>query len=149
MTLLLKSMLLIFVFGLLAACASTAPVAETEAARIAQAMERQGADLTNLRAVPLKGRSSERVVENCGFDIPGILIDGDDPAGTIRIYKGEQEAESERRLYGLLGKPGPETKLDYVTVTGTRGLILHHQLPQGVAQRYIDAFTDVPEEAAQ
>ena len=149
MTLLLKSMLLIFVLGLLAACASTAPVAETKAARIAQAMERQGAELSNLRAVPLGGSRSERVIENRGFDIPGISIDDDEPAGTIRIYKGEQEAESERRLFGLLGRPGPETKLDYVTVTGTRGLILHYQLPQGVAQRYIDAFTGVPEEAAQ
>jgi hypothetical protein len=137
-------MLLVFVVSPLVACAATAPVAETEAARIAQAMERQGAELTNLRAVPLRGRESERIVENRGFDIPGISIEGEKPAGTIRIYKGQSEAESERRLYGLLGKPGPETGLDYVTVVGTRGLLLHHQLPQGVAQRYINAFSSSP-----
>ena len=52
--------------------------------------------------------------------------------------------EVERHLYRLLGKPGPQTKLDYVTVVGTRGLILDHHLPEDVAKRYIDAFSSSP-----
>ena len=52
--------------------------------------------------------------------------------------------EAERHLYRLLGKPGPQTKLDYVTVVGTHGLILDHHLPEDVAKRYIDAFASSP-----
>jgi hypothetical protein len=132
------------VLVLLTACASTAAAPRTEAERIAQHIRSQGADISNLRAVVLRGREGERVVENYGFDIPGITIENDKPAGTIRIYKGKQEAEAERHLYRLLGKPGPQTKLDYVTVVGTRGLILDHHLPEDVAKRYIDAFSSSP-----
>ena len=138
--------LLLTVVGvvLLTACASTVAAPRTETERIAQHIRSNGGSFSNLRAVALRGRQADRVVENYGFDIPGITIEQNKPAGTIRIYKGEREAEAERRLYGLLGKPGPETKLDYVTVTGTRGLILDHSLPEDVAQRYIDAFSSSP-----
>jgi hypothetical protein len=129
---------------LLSACATTAAAPQTESARIAQHLKSKGANLVNLRSVPVPGRKSERIVENYGFDVPGISIEEGKPAGTIRIYKGEREAEAERRLYGLLGKPGPQTRLDYATISGTRGLILDHRLPEDVAQRYIDAFTSSP-----
>jgi hypothetical protein len=129
---------------LLTACASTTAAPQTEAERIAQHIESKGAEVSNIRPVSFPAGQSERLVENYGFDIPGITLDEGKPAGTIRIYKGEQEAESDRRLYGLLGKPGPETRLDYVTVSGTRGLILDHRLPQDIAQRYIDAFSSSP-----
>lgn len=129
---------------LLSACASTAAVPQTQSERIAQHIKSQGADVTNVRSVALRTGERERIIETYGFDIPGITIEDGKPAGTIRIYKGEREAEAERRLYGLLGKPGPESKLDYVTVSGTRGLILDHRLPQDVAQRYIDAFSSSP-----
>jgi hypothetical protein len=138
-------LLFVALLPLIAACSSTTqPVAATtEAGRIAQSMEERGVDLANPRPVT-GGQTSERVVETYGFDIPGIRIGEDKPAGTIRIYRGEKEAEAERRLYAMLGKPGPETKLDYVTVEGTRGLILDHRLPNDVAQRYIDAFSSSP-----
>lgn len=129
---------------LLSACASTAAAPQTQSERIAQYISSKGAELTNVRPVSVPTGQSARIVENYGFDIPGITIADGKPAGTIRIYKGEREAEAERRLYGLLGKPGPESRLDYVTVTGTRGLILDHRLPQDVAQRYIDAFSSSP-----
>jgi hypothetical protein len=129
---------------LLAACASTTAAPQSQSERIARHIESQGVDLSNVRQVALPTGQRTRIVENYGFDIPGITLGEGEPAGTIRIYKGEREAESERRLYALLGKPGPETKLDYVTVTGTRGLILDHRLPQDVAQRYIDAFSSSP-----
>jgi len=131
---------------LLVACASTsaAPQAQTQAERIAQYIKSQGAEVTNVRPVAVPAGQSKRIVENYGFDIPGITIEGGKPAGTIRIYKGEREAKADHQLYGLLGKPGPETKLDYVTVSGTRGLFLDHRLPQDVAQRYIDAFSSSP-----
>lgn len=129
---------------LLSACASTAAAPQTQSERIAQYLSSKGAELTNVRPVSLPSSKSKSIVENYGFDIPGITIGDGKPAGTIRIYKGEREADAERRVYGLLGKPGPETKLDYVTVSGTRGLILDHRLPQDVAQRYIDAFSSSP-----
>jgi hypothetical protein len=129
---------------LLSACASTAAAPKTQSERIAQYLSSKGAELTNVRPVSLPSSRSKNIVENYGFDIPGITIGDGKPAGTIRIYKGEREADAERRVYGLLGKPGPETKLDYVTVSGTRGLILDHRLPQDVAQRYIDAFSSSP-----
>lgn len=125
---------------LLASCASTtAP--PTEAGRIAEAMRDQGVELANVRAVAVPPQRTRSIVEDKGFDIPGIDTD-DKPAGTIRIFKGTKEADADRRLYSMLGEPGPQTKLDYVTVSGTRGLILDHRLPKEVADRYIDAFTN-------
>lgn len=129
---------------LLAACASTTAAPQTQSERIAQYISSKGAELSHIRPVSVPAGQGARIVENYGFDIPGITIGDGKPAGTIRIYKGEREAEAERRLYGLLGKPGPESRLDYVTVSGTRGLILDHRLPQDVAQRYIDAFSSSP-----
>ena len=142
-------MLILFLLGSVTGCASTVQTPRTAAERIAQAMRDRGVDLANLRAIPVRRGEAERIVENIGFDIPGISIENGEPAGTIRIYKGEREAEADRRIYGLLGVPGPETKLDYVTVTGERGLILDHRLPRELAQRYIAAFESSPQEVAQ
>ena len=133
--------LLGLLLGLLSGCASTtAP--QTEAERIARAMRERGVELANLRPVKAVGRRVP-IVENQGFDIPGITLK-DQPAGTIRIYKDERHAEADRKVYGLLGQPGPQTKLDYVTVVGKRELILNHRLPNDLAERYIDAFTSSP-----
>ena len=133
--------LLALLLGVLAGCASTTPT-RTEAESIAAAMRQRGLELSNLRPVKAVGRRVP-ILENQGFDIPGIRLT-DEPAGTIRIYQDERHAEADGKMYGLLGKPGPQTKLDYVTVVGKRELILDHRLPNDLAERYIDAFTTIP-----
>ncbi len=123
-------------------CASTTPPA-SEAGRIAEGMRSHGVEVVNLRPIAPPQQRAKQIIDSQGFDIPGITIK-DKPAGTIRIFQAEKSAEADRRLYGLLGAPGPVTKLDYVNVSGTRELILDHSLPNDVAQRYISAFTSVP-----
>ena len=138
--------LAVALLALLAGCATPggSPAApQTEVDRIAQAMRDKGLDLANLRTIPVRGNRGRVIAENKGFDIPGIRLQ-DEPAGTIRIFKGEREAEAEGRLFKLLGAPGPQTKLDYVTVEGKRELILDSSLPNELAQRYISAFLSAP-----
>ncbi len=127
----------------LAGCASTTRQL-SEGEQIAQAMEEIGADLVNLRPVPLRSRQAEKITESLGFDIPGIALE-DEPAGTIRVYRLEKDAKFSEQLFKVLGKPGPETKLDYVTVLGTHELVLDHRLPEDVARRYISAFRSNPD----
>ena len=127
------------VVGLAGCAATTAP--QTEAGRIAEAMRKQGVEVVNLRTVAVPPQRSRSVAEDKGFDIPGFDTD-DKPAGTIRIFKAINAAKADQQLYGMLGQPGPQTKLDYVTVSGTHGLILDHRLPNEVAERYINAFTN-------
>ena len=131
------------VLGALGGCSSGSPPPPTEAGRIAAAMQEQGVDLANLRPVRATGRANERIAENQGFDIPGVELEGD-PAGTIRIYRDTRDAEADQRLFSLLGAPGPDTRVDYVTVVGSRALILDHRLPNDIAQRYLTAFTSSP-----
>lgn len=123
-------------------CTSTTAPA-SEVGRIAEGMRSHGLEIVNLRPIAPPPQRTKQIVDNQGFDIPGIEIKGK-PAGTIRIFQAEKSAESDRRLYGLLGAPGPVTKLDYVNVSGKRELILNHSLPNDVAQRYISAFTSIP-----
>ena len=137
-----KSILLV-VMLVLAGCASTTRTLST-GEQIAQAMQENGAEVVNVRPVPLRGRQAEKVSENLGFDIPGISIK-DKPAGTIRIYHQEKDAKFSGELAKMLGKPGPTTKLDYVTVQGTRELVLDHHLPEDLAERYISAFRSMLE----
>ncbi len=127
------------IVALLAGCASTAPV-ETEAQRIAEEMRAQGLQLANLRAVPPPSSRAKAILENQGFDIPGINLQNE-AAGTIRVYRDENAAKSDKQVFAMLGKPGPQSKLDYVTIEGTHGLFLDHRLPPEVADRYIKAFT--------
>ena len=127
----------------LGACAATTEAPLTEEQRVAHAMRERGVKIENLRIIAVSGRKGERIQENHGFDIPGIKTQAE-PAGTIRIYKDERSAQTDQRLYGLLGAPGPATKLDYVTVNGKRELILDDQVPNDLAQQYITAFTSSP-----
>lgn len=125
-----------------AGCASTTPPA-TEAGRVAGVMRDQSLKISNLRRIPVAPpQRAPKVLENWGFDIPGIDLNGK-PAGTIRIYRDARDGEADRRLFGLLGAAGPTTKLDYVTVAGTRELILDYRLPKEVAQQYITVFRSV------
>ncbi len=124
---------------ILAACSSTQGQATSQVERQVEQMRVSGVEFVNLRASPIRGKQGERIAENYEFDIPSINIK-DDAAGTIRIFKDADFAESQKRMYAFLGAPGPTTKLDYVTIEGTRALILNHQLPREMAQRYIDAF---------
>lgn len=130
----------------LVACSSTPPQITSLVEQQVEQMRAEGIEVVNLRSAPIKSKRGERIAENYVFDIPSIRLE-DEPAGTIRIFKDIKYAESEKRMYGLLGAPGPTTKLDYVTVEGTRQLILNHQLPNDLAQRYINAFvkTATPE----
>ncbi len=123
----------------LMACGSTTPLASASVVekQVGQ-MRSEGLEFVNFKSSPIQGPRGERIAENYVFDVPNIALD--EPAGTIRVFKDPEYAESERRMYALLGVPGPTTKLDYVTVEGTHELILHHQLPRELAQRYIDAF---------
>lgn len=130
------------VIGLAGCMSTTRQLSEGE--RIAQAMEETGADMVNLRPVPLRSREAEKITENLGFDIPGIALE-DKPAGTIRVYRQEKDAKFSEQLFKVLGKPGPATKLDYVAVLGTHELVLDHRLPEDVARRYISAFRSNPE----
>lgn len=123
----------------LVACSSTPAQSTSLVEQQVDQMRTEGVEFVNLRSSPIKSKRGERIAENYVFDIPSITLK-DEPAGTIRIFKDPEFAESERRMYALLGVPGPTTKLDYVTVEGTRELVLHHQLPKDLAQRYIDAF---------
>lgn len=127
----------------LAGCASTTRQL-SEGEQIAQSMQETGADLVNLRPVPVGSRQAEKITENLGFDIPGIALE-DKPAGTIRVYRREKDAKFSEQLFKVLGKPGPATKLDYVTVLGTHELVLDYRLPEDVARRYISAFRSNPE----
>ena len=138
-----KLALLGLLLGICSGCASTTQPPLTEAARVAQAMRAQGAEVANLRPVAVRGGRAASVAENQAFDIPGISLDGQ-PVGTIRIYKDERHARADQQIFAMLGQPGPQTKLDYVTVAGKRELILNHRLPNEVAQRYIAAFTSSP-----
>lgn len=128
-----------FLVVILMACASPAAQPTSQVEQQAAQMRDEGIQISNLRSAPILSKRGERIAENYEFDIPSIALD-DEPAGTLRIFKDADYAESEKRMYTLLGAPGPTTKLDYVTVEGTRQLILHHQLPKDLAQRYIDAF---------
>jgi hypothetical protein len=122
----------------LAACGAAAQGASQVEQQVEQ-MRAEGIQITNLRSTPVLSKRGERYAENYEFDIPSIAL-ADEPAGTIRIYKDPKIAEAQKKMYAMLGAPGPTTKLDYVTVEGVRQLILNHQLPQDLAQRYIDAF---------
>lgn len=130
---------LLVLLALLAACASTTPPT-TETGRIADAMRKQGVDIVNLRRVAAPASRGKVFRESEGFDIPGIDL-RDKPAGTIGIYRDERSAKSDQRVFSLLGKAGPQSQLDYVTIKGTSALILDHRLPQQVADRYISAFS--------
>ncbi|CAA9366654.1 MAG: hypothetical protein AVDCRST_MAG93-8030 [uncultured Chloroflexia bacterium] len=130
---------LILLLMALVACSSTPPQTTSLVEQQVAQMRAEGIEVVNLRSAPIKSKRGERIAENYVFDIPSIKLK-DEPAGTIRIFKDIKYAESEKRMYGLLGAPGPTTKLDYVTVEGTRELILNHQLPNDLAQRYINAF---------
>ncbi len=139
----IRTLILAFVLLSIATtgCASTAPaVAETEADRIADEMRQRGLQMSNLRSVPVSQSRTKAIVESRGFDIPGIDTEGR-PAGTIQIYRDERTAETDRQVFKLLGNPGPETKLDYLTIEGRSGLLLDHRLPAEVAERYIEAFS--------
>ena len=142
----MRSFGLMFLIMALVACSSTPPQTISLVEQQVEQMRAEGLEFVNLRSAPILSKRGERIAENYVFDIPSIRL-GDGPAGTIRIFKDVEFAESEKRLYGLLGAPGPTTKLDYVTVEGTRELILNHQLPNDLAQRYINAFvkTATPE----
>ncbi len=105
-------------------------------------MRRRGVQMSNLRSVPVSQNRADAIIENRGFDIPGIDTEGR-PAGTIRIYRDERTAEADQHVFKLLGDPGPATKLDYLTIEGRTGLLLDHRLPAEVAERYIDAFSVV------
>ena len=134
---------LVIVILVLASCASTTRTLST-GEQIVLGMQEMGADVANVRPVPMPGRQGEKLTESLGFDIPGIDIK-DKPAGTIRVYRRERDATFSAQLAKMLGKPGPTTKLDYVTVRGTRELVLDHHLPEDLAQRYISAFRSTPE----